>query len=47
MNSPHSEYNKEFYENCAVYFKSLRSKGNSDYEFEDEYYFTMPAISSH
>ena len=47
MDGSHSEYNKEFYENCAAYFEGLRSKGNSDYEFEDEYYFTMPAISNH
>jgi len=25
----------------------LRKKSTSDYDFEDEYYFTMPAISSH
>ena len=39
--------NKEFYENCARYFEFLRKKSTADYEFEDEYYFTMPAISSH
>ena len=38
--------NKEFYENCSQYFESLRKKSIADYEFEDEYYFTMPAISS-
>ncbi len=38
--------NGEFYGNCAAYFESLRKRGESDYEFEDEYYFTMPAISS-
>jgi len=36
----------EFYKNCTEYFESLRKKGRSDYEFEDEYYFTMPAISN-
>ena len=25
----------------------LRKKGTVDYDFEDEYYFTMPAISNH
>ena len=39
--------NKEFYENCRQYFEFLRKKSTSDYDFEDEYYFTMPAISSH
>jgi len=38
--------NKEFYSNCTSYFEFLRHKGKADYEFEDEYYFTMPAISS-
>ena len=39
--------NKEFYENCTQYFEFLRKKSIVDYDFEDEYYFTMPAISSH
>ena len=39
--------NKEFYDNCTQYFEFLRKKGVTDYDFEDEYYFTMPAISSH
>ncbi len=39
--------NKEFYKNCTAYFEFLRKKGAMDYDFEDEYYFTMPAISSH
>ena len=38
--------NRRFYEDCGRYFESLRRKGKSDYGFEDEYYFTMPAISS-
>jgi len=41
------EKNKEFYENCNKYFEFLRKKCSTDYDFEDEYYFTMPAISSH
>ncbi len=39
--------NEEFYVNCATYFEFLRKKGRTDYNFEDEYYFTMPAISNH
>ncbi len=38
--------NSEFYKNCTEYFEFLRKNGRSDYEFEDEYYFTMPAISN-
>jgi len=46
MNQENHE-NAEFYANCATYFEFLRKKGDSDYNFEDEYYFTMPAISNH
>jgi hypothetical protein len=38
--------NEGFYSDCTAYFDFLREKGETDYEFEDEYYFTMPAISS-
>ena len=38
--------NGDFYKNCTAYFEFLREKGITDYEFEDEYYFTMPAISN-
>lgn len=41
------EKNEEFYNNCAQYFEFLRKNGTTDFEFEDEYYFTMPAISNH
>ncbi len=42
------EYDKntEFYKNCTEYFEFLRKKGMNDFDFEDEYYFTMPAISN-
>lgn len=40
------EQNEEFYKNSNIYFEYLRKKGLSDYEFEDEYYFTLPAISN-
>lgn len=35
----------EFYSDCRKYFESLRKKGKNDDAFEDEFYFTMPAIS--
>ena len=38
--------NEKFYHNCSKYFEFLRKEGKTDYEFEDEYYFTMPAISN-
>ena len=38
--------NREFYKNFTEYFEFLRKKGTADYDFEDEYYFTMPAISN-
>ncbi len=38
--------NRKFYKNCTEYFEFLRKKGATDYNFEDEYYFTMPAISN-
>ncbi len=38
--------NSEFYKNCTEYFEFLRKKGMTDYDFEDEYYFTMPTISN-
>ncbi len=42
-----NDKNAEFYANCAIYFEFLRKNGDSDDNFEDEYYFTMPAISNH
>jgi hypothetical protein len=39
--------NKQFNKNCTEYFEFLRKQGTTDYDFEDEYYFTMPAISNH
>jgi hypothetical protein len=43
----YNDENKVFYKNCTEYFEFLRKKGTPDYDFEDEYYFTMPAISNH
>ena len=39
------EINKEFYVNCLTYFDTLRKSGKSDDVFEDEYFFTLPAVS--
>ena len=44
--SDKSPKNDEFYSNGTAYFEFLRHRGETDYEFEDEYYFTMPAISN-
>ena len=41
-----NEKNDEFYKNCTEYFEYLREKSIIDFDFEDEYYFTMPAISN-
>ena len=40
-----AEINKEFYVNCLTYFDALRKSGKSDDVFEDEYFFTLPAVS--
>ncbi|CAI9831425.1 conserved hypothetical protein [Nitrosopumilaceae archaeon] len=34
-----------FHSDCHAYFEHLRRAGRKDHVFEDEYYFTMPAIS--
>ena len=39
------EINKDFYVNCLTYFDTLRKSGKSDDVFEDEYFFTLPAVS--
>ena len=39
------EINKEFYVSCLEYFDALRKSGKSDDVFEDEYFFTLPAVS--
>lgn len=35
----------DFYTNCMKYFESLRKQGKQDFAFEDEFFYTMPAIS--
>ena len=42
----HIKKNTEFYHDGTHYLDSLRRRGKSDYPFEDEFYFTMPAISN-
>ncbi len=39
------EQSNEFYTNCMRYFEALRKSGKQDYGFEDEFFYTMPAIS--
>ena len=39
------DFNQEFYSNCRAYFDALQKQGKIDDSFEDEFYFTMPAIS--
>lgn len=34
-----------FYADCMKYFDSLRKQGKHDFAFEDEFFYTMPAIS--
>lgn len=37
--------NPEFYRDSSRYLAFLRENGRSDDAFEDEYWFTMPALS--
>ncbi|MDE1830492.1 MAG: hypothetical protein KGI25_09235 [Thaumarchaeota archaeon] len=34
-----------FYADCMAYFDSLRKQGRQDFAFEDEFFYTMPALS--
>ncbi len=45
LDDEEDEINKEFYVNCLTYFDTLRKSGKSDDVFEDEYFFTLPAVS--
>jgi len=38
--------NRDFYPNSRAYLDALQKQGRSDDGFEDEFYFTMPVISS-
>ena len=35
----------DFYTTCMMYFDALRRQGRQDFGFEDEFFYTMPAIS--
>ena len=37
--------NMDFYTNSRAYLTALQKQGLTDDGFEDEFYFTMPAIS--
>lgn len=37
--------NRDFYSNSRVYLDALQKQGRTDDSFEDEFYFTMPAVS--
>ena len=39
------DYNRDFYSDCRAYLDALQKQGKTDDSFEDEFYFTMPAIS--
>lgn len=39
------DLNRDFYSDSRVYLDSLQKQGRADDGFEDEFYFTMPAIS--
>ena len=36
-----SSYKNSFYTECTEYFKSLRRKGVTDVDFEDEFFYTV------
>ncbi|MGI0064346.1 MAG: hypothetical protein ACREAJ_04195 [Nitrosopumilaceae archaeon] len=40
-----ADYNRDFYSNCRAYLDALQKQGKTDDSFEDEFYFTIPAIS--
>ena len=41
-----SSLNSTFYSDCRAYFDALLKKGKTDDAFEDEFFFTLPAISA-
>jgi len=38
--------NETFYSDSRAYLDALQKKGETDDGFEDEFYFTLPAISA-
>ena len=45
MQTDNQTRSNEFYTNCMRYFEALRKTGKQDYGFEDEFFYTMPAMS--
>lgn len=41
----HDTRNTAFYSECTRYFESLRRRGKNDNGFEDEFFYTVPAIA--
>lgn len=37
--------NTSFFLECTRYFASLRRKGRNDTDFEDEFFYTVPAMT--
>jgi len=37
--------NRDFYQDSRAYLEAIQKQGKTDDGFEDELYFTMPAIS--
>jgi len=45
MQESNEARSNEFYTNCMRYFDALRKQEKQDFAFEDEFFYTMPAIS--
>lgn len=45
MQTDNQSKSNEFYTNCMRYFDALRKTGKQDFGFEDEFFYTMPAMS--
>ena len=45
MHTNNQSESSEFYTNCMRYFEALRKTGKQAYGFEDEFFYTMPAMS--
>ena len=40
-----SDSDNTFHSDCRAYFDALQKQGKRDDGFEDEFYYTLPAIS--
>ena len=45
MQATNQTTSNEFYTDCMKYFEALRKSGKQDFGFEDEFFYTMPAMS--